>query len=373
MIYLDNAASTSIEPEVIELMCRLTGENFGNPSSIHEHGRRSKLLIENSRKRIATLLGVSSSEIIFTSGGTEANNLILWSCLLDLKIKHFVTSPLEHPAVLKTLENISKHFDLKISYVNVNSEGHIDIGHLDLLLKNSPPSVVSLMHANNEIGNLLPVKQVKKMCDKHNALFHSDTVQTIGKYQINLHSLGFDFAVASAHKFHGPKGAGFVYTKSGIEIKPFITGGVQERNIRAGTENVYGIAGMALALELAMKDIEKNQKYIAGLKQNLKEKIKQEIPEIEFYGDESKEGLYTIVNLRLPANERSEMLPHKLDIEGICVSGGSACSSGSSKPSHVISSLGLKPERPSLRISFSKYNKQDEVDKLIRALKKIYL
>lgn len=371
MIYFDNAASTPLEPEVAKLISKLISEEYGNPSSIHENGRRSKILIENSRKKIASLLGVSSSEIIFTSGGTEANNHILWNCTLGLKIINYITSRLEHPAVLRTLESISKHFDLSINYVNVDQAGNTDTGHLNDLLANSPRSVVSLMHANNEIGNLLPASQVKKICDKHNAIFHSDTVQTIGKYHMNLRSLGFDYAVASAHKFHGPKGAGFIYAGSGEKINPFITGGMQERNLRAGTENVYGIAGMALALELAMNDIEKNRKYISGLKHRFKKKIQQEFAEIEFYGDNKKEGLYTIVNLRLPTSKSFEMLPVKLDIEGISVSGGSACSSGSNKPSHVISSLGLKPEKPSLRVSFSKFNKPEEIDEFVKTLKKI--
>ncbi len=369
MIYFDNAASTPPEPEVVKLVNNLMRDNFGNPSSIHEYGRRARVVIENSRKTIASLLGVSSSEIIFTSGGTEANNHILWSCFLDLKIKHFVTSPLEHPSVLNTLKNISNHFKANISYVKINSRGQTDIDHLGRILKNSPPSVVSLMHANNEIGNLLPLKQVKKICNKHNAIFHSDTVQTIGKYEMDLHSSGFDFAIASAHKFHGPKGVGFAYINSGKKIKPLITGGMQERSLRAGTENVCYIAGMSLALELAMKDIEKKQKHISKLKSRLIEKIKNELPDIKFYGCEDKEGLYTLINLSLPPGESSEMLPVKLDIEGIAVSGGSACSSGSNKPSNVISSLGIKPQRPSLRISFSKYNTADEIDTFFEKLK----
>ncbi len=371
MIYFDNAASTPLEPGVCELIGKLMHEEFGNPSSIHEHGRRSKTLVENSRKKIATLLGVSSSEIIFTSGGTEANNHILWNCTLGLQIRNYITSRLEHPSVLRTLENISKYFDVSINYVDVDARGNIDIQHLDDLLAKSPRSLVSLMHANNEIGNLLPVKQVKKICDNHNSIFHSDTVQTIGKYNIKLRSLGFDYAVASAHKFHGPKGAGFIYAGSGEKINPFITGGMQERSLRAGTENVCAIAGMALALELAVNDVEKNRKYISGLKQRLKEKLQQEFADIEFYGDNEKEGLYTIVNLRLPSNKNFEMLPFRLDIEGIAVSGGSACSSGSTKPSHVISSLGLKPEKQSLRVSFSKFNKPEEIDKFVKVLKKL--
>ncbi len=373
MIYFDNAASTPVEPEVTQLVHDLMRDNYGNPSSLHEPGRRSRVVIEEARKTIAELLGVSSSEIVFTSGGTEANNHILWSCFLDLKIQHFITSPLEHPAVLNTLKNISNHFDIKISYVNINSQGHIDIEHLDHILKNSPLTLVSLMHANNEIGNLLPVNQVKKLCDNHKALFHSDTVQTIGKYQMDLHSLGFDFAVASAHKFHGPKGVGFSYINSDKELKSFITGGMQERDLRAGTENIYCIAGMALALEIAMKDIKENQKHISNLKSRLIGKITRELPEIEFYGDEKKEGLYSIINLKLPQTEHSEMLPIKLDIEGIAVSGGSACSSGSNKPSHVISPLDPEEARPSLRVSFSKFNTTKEIDVFVETLKNIYL
>ncbi len=372
MIYFDNAASAPVEPEVVKLINRLIGENYGNPSSIHELGRRSRVLIENSRKKIARLINVSPSEIIFTSGGTEANNHILWSCFLDLKFKHFVTSYLEHPSVLNTLDNLAKHFGIKISYVNHNSKGHIDTSHLEALLKDSPPAVVSLMHANNEIGNLIPLNQVKDICQKHGAVFFSDTVQTIGKFRIEAESFGFDFATASAHKFHGPKGVGFIYAKSTNKMKSFITGGSQEKNLRGGTENVYGIAGMALALEIAMKEIKKNHSYISGLKFKLIDILSKELPEIEFNGDVKNKSLYTIINLRLPKSDKSEMLLANLDIEGIAVSGGNACSSGSNKASHVLKSVGVKPENPSIRVSLSKYNEVWELEKFTKILKKVY-
>ena len=372
MIYFDNAASTPIEPEVIELINKTMKEYFGNPSSPHEYGRRSKVLIENSRKSIANLVGVSSSEIIFTSGGTEANNHILWSCILDLKRYHFITSPIEHPSVLNTLDNISRHFDIKVTHVAIDSKGHIDTDHLDNILKTSPPSVVCLMHANSEIGNLLPVKKVNKICKNHNAIFFSDTVQSIGKFNINLNDSGFDLAIGSAHKFHGLKSTGFIYLSPDSKLKPLITGGAQENNMRAGTENVYGIAGMSKALEIAMRDVEKNQNHISQLKQKLIEMIKEELPEIEFNGDVNVKGIHTIINLRLPASEKSEMLLANLDIEGFAVTSGSACSSGSNKPSRVITSLGVPPEKPSLRISFSKYNKPGEIEKFVETLKQIY-
>lgn len=371
-IYFDNAASTPIDPVVIKLTKKLMHENFGNPSSIHNYGRHAKVLIENSRKSIANILNVSPSNIIFTSGGTEANNHILWNCVLNLGINNFITSPLEHPSVISTLKNISNYFKIKVNYVDINSKGNIDLKHLDFILKNSPASVVSLMHANNEIGNLLPVKQVKKICKSHKAIFHSDTVQTTGKFEMDLNALGFDFATASAHKFYGPKGTGFIYASSNNQIKSLITGGSQERNIKAGTENIHGIAGMALALEIAAKNFDKNLNHISSLKNRMIKRIKQELPEIGFYGESENKGLYTILNLKLPPNEKSEMLQNNLDIDGIAVSAGNACSSGVSNYSHVISALVEKTKNPSLRISFGKQNRNEEVEKLINTLKKIY-
>ncbi len=370
LIYLDNAASTPMSEAVIAAMNDCMRDVYGNPSSVHDQGRRARVLVEQSRRTIAKLLQVSPAEVFFTSGGTEANNAILWGCYHDLQIKHYITSRLEHPAVLQCLEAIRSNYGIHIHFVDITENGHVNTEHLEALLAEFPDALVSLMHANNEIGNLLSVNVVSGLCKKYNALFHSDTVQTVGKFHTNISKSGFDFAVASAHKFHGPKGVGFMYVRSGHFFKAFIRGGGQERNMRAGTENVYGIVGMAKALEEAHENMEKEIKDIKGLKTDCMHLLKQHIPEIKFHGDAEGSSLHTILNVSLPEGVDGEMLLPALDIEGICVSSGSACASGASKGSHVLAAIGADSNRPSMRISFSRYNTEAEIKKLVEVLRR---
>ncbi len=370
-VYFDNAASTPLDREVLQVMEHCQWEVYGNPSSVHEHGRKARVELEQSRRTIAGIMNVSPSEVFFTSGGTEANNAILWGCALDGRIRNFITSPLEHPAVLRPLELICREKGMGLHYVKNGNTGHVDLEHLSLLLGKYPDALVSLMHANNETGNLIPVKAVAELCREHGALFHSDTVQTIGKFETNIQKLGFDYAVASAHKFHGPKGAGFMVIKGGREFSPIIRGGGQERNMRAGTENVYGIAGMAKALEISAGRIEKDMEHISGLKSELIRLLYENIDGVQFNGDAEGSSLYTILNITLPARVDPEMLLPALDIEGYSVSTGSACSSGSNKGSHVLEALGRSGTEASLRVSFSRYNTIDEARGLAGVLKKL--
>ncbi len=370
MIYFDNAASTPVYDEVNELMFKLQKDAFGNPSAAHSYGRKAKVEIENSRKRFAKYFNADPSEIFFTSGGTEANNAILWGCAKDLGRKVFITSPTEHPCVLNTLEALVKLFDIDVFFVDVDNEGNVDFEHLEKLLMLHKNSVVSLMHANNETGFLLPLAKISELCKKYNALFHTDIVQTAGKLNIDLHALGVNFAGGSAHKFHGPKGVGFMFVKSDSFFKPYITGGAQERNLRAGTENIAGICGMEKALSISLEKIEQTYKHISSLKTEMIDVLKKEIADIKFYGNEEN-SLYSILNISLPSNFQKEMLLAKLDIEGIAVSMGSACSSGANKGSHVLTAIGADPERPAIRVSFSKYNKIEEVHKFAEVLKSI--
>lgn len=372
-VYFDNAATTPLHPEVIEAMLPVMKNQFGNPSSIHGYGREARSAIEASRKTVAKLLNVAPSEIFFTSGGTEANNTAIRCCIRDHKIKHAISSPIEHHAVEHTLEELAHRGEIKLSLVKIDSKGRIDLSHLEELLKNNERSFVSLMHANNEIGTLLPIKKVGELCRKYNAIFHSDTVQTMGHYTYDLQHIPVDFITCAAHKFHGPKGAGFLFINSRLKISPFITGGAQERNMRGGTENIYGIIGLAKALEIACRDLEKDHAYVSSLKQYMVKKVKEEIPGVEFNGDESENSLYTVLNISFPPSDISEMLLFNLDICGIAASGGSACSSGSEIGSHVLKGIGADPNRPAVRFSFSKFNTTEEIDYCIEKLKELFL
>lgn len=372
MIYFDNAASTPMHEEVITVVADCMHNVYGNPSSVHEPGRRARVVVEQSRRTIARLLNASPAEIFFTSGGTEASNAILWGCHKDLGRRSFITGRLEHPAVLKTLESLKKMMGVEVHFVCHHPNGHVCLDHLEELLSAHPASVVSLMHANNEIGSLLPLKKVAALCSQYGALFHSDTVQTIGKLQLDLSKGLLDFAVASAHKFHGPKGVGFMYVKKGRVLTPFVTGGGQEREMRAGTENVCGIAGMAKALEMAYADMETDQKHIFSLKQACMKLLLESIPGVDFYGDPSGSSLHSILNISLPKGKQTEMLLPALDIRGICVSSGSACSSGSIKQSAVLQALDANPEMSSIRVSFSRYNTLEEVQRFVQHLSDIH-
>ena len=371
-IYLDNAATTPLLAEVVEAMQVCMRDVFGNPSSVHAPGRKARVEVERARRTISKLLQVSPGEIFFTSGGTEANNAILWGCLRDLKRTHFITSGLEHPAVLQTLEAMVKYAGAVVSMVDNDDAGRLDLDHLEFLLKQHPNSVVSLMHANNEIGNLLPVNEVGLLCRRYDALFHSDTVQTAGKFMLNMKQLPFDFAVASAHKFHGPKGVGFMYVRPGKYFRPFIHGGGQERNMRAGTENVYGIVGMARAFQLAHATMEEDQQHIRDLRKQFMDALREQLPEASFNGDAHGSALHSILNILLPAGLDAEMLLPRLDMEGISVSSGSACSSGAAGSSHVLTTLGVDQSRPSIRVSFSRFNTIEDAKRLIDVLVNLY-
>lgn len=389
-VYLDNAATTRLDPEVLEAMLPLLTEQFGNPSSIHTHGRKVRSAIEKARKTVAQLLNTSPAEIFFTSGGTEADNTALLSSIETYGITHAISSPLEHHAVLHTLEYAAKRGLIQLDLVNIGPDGTLDLGHLEQLLAQNRAahpngSLVSLMHGNNEIGNLLPLQQVGELCRHYKAVFHSDTVQTMGHYRHDLQRLPIDFIVGAAHKFHGPKGVGFLYangnTKAGRgAIHPFIHGGSQERNQRGGTENVYGIVGLAKALEIAYRDMDTHRAHIESLKRRMIDQLRTRFNDldggpIQFNGMSADvdNSLYTVLNVSLPASDLSDMLLFNLDIAKISASGGSACSSGSEIGSHVLSALpGLDPNRGYVRFSFGKYNTADEIDYAVETLVGLY-
>ncbi|HEY0110382.1 MAG TPA: cysteine desulfurase family protein, partial [Fibrella sp.] len=366
-VYFDNAATTRLDPVVLEAMLPLMQENFGNPSSIHGHGRVVRSAIERARKTVASLLNAAPAEIFFTSGGTEADNTAICGSIDTYGITHAITSPLEHHAVLHTLEYLAKTGKIKLSLVAVDERGRLDYEHLGTLLKANPHSLVSLMHGNNEIGNLLDMDRVGELCQEYGAVWHSDTVQTMGHYRHDVQSLKADFLVGAAHKFHGPKGVGFLYARPTARpsIHPFIHGGSQERNRRGGTENVYGIVGLAKALEIAYAEMDAHRKHIEGLKSRMIDQLRNNIEHVGFNGDSADldKSLYTVLSVSLPSTDMSDMLLFNLDIAGISVSGGSACSSGSDVGSHVLGALpGLDPNRGNIRFSFGKYNTAEEVD-----------
>ena len=370
--YLDNAATTPLDKEVLEAMLPSMTEHFGNPSSIHAWGRQTRATLEQARKSVARLMNCSPSEIFFTSGGTEADNMAIRCSIEGLNLKHAITSPIEHHAVLHTLESMADRGQIKLSLVKLTDKGHIDLGHLEELLKNNDRSFVSLMHANNEIGNLLPIKKVGEICKKYDAIFHSDTVQTVGHYEIDLKDIHVHFLNCAAHKFHGPKGIGFIYINSDIHVAPLIFGGAQERNMRGGTENVYGIIGLAKAMEIAYRDLKAHQESIQALKTYMIQQLEKNLPGVTFNGDAKGSSLFTVLNVCLPPTDNAEMLVFNLDINGIAASAGSACSSGSNVGSHVLRAIGTDMSRPSVRFSFSKYNTKEEIDYAVSKLKELF-
>jgi len=372
-VYLDNAATTSIHPEVIDAMVPLMKNQYGNPSSIHSFGRETRAAIETARKTVSTLLGVTPAEIFFTSGGTEANNMAIRCSIQDMKLTHAITSCIEHHAVLHTMEEMAHKGTIRLSMVNLDSFGRLDLAHLEQLLASNERSFVSLMHANNELGTVNPISKIGELCHRYKAVYHCDTVQTMGHFPLNLRELPVDFVSCAAHKFHGPKGVGFIYISNKVKITPFITGGAQERNMRGGTENLYGIIGLAKALEISFRDMAEDQKHIQGLKTYMIGKLKEQIPEVRFNGDIDDQHLYTVLNVSFPPSENAEMLLFNLDIAGIAASGGSACSSGSNVGSHVLKGIGADPDRPAVRFSFSRYNTQEEIDYAIEKLKEFFL
>ena len=372
-IYLDNAATTPIDPEVWKEMQPYFEQFTANPSSIHSHGRQAKVIVEKARKTIATLLNASPSEIFFTSGGTEADNTVIQSCVLYGGIKTIITSPLEHHAVLHTAEAWGKLGMVDLKIVKVDTNGVIDLADLESLLSTSPNALVSLMHGNNEIGNLLDLHAVGNLCEKYGALFHSDTVQTMGHFVHNVQELPVHFLVGAGHKFHGPKGIGFLYAKSGTKFSPLMHGGAQERNQRGGTENVYGMVGIAKALTLAYQEMAAHETYIKDLKTYFIQGLQNNFPGIEFNGlsADLDKSLYTVLNVRFPKIQDGDMLLFKLDIEKISASGGSACSSGTSVGSHVLTALNPNAEGAAVRFSFSKNNTRAEIDRVLEVLSKI--
>jgi cysteine desulfurase len=373
-VYLDNAATTRLDPEVLEVMIPVMAEHYGNPSSIHSNGRAARSLIERARKNIAGILNAAPAEIFFTSGGTEADNTAIRSSIETLGLKHAITSRIEHHAVLHTLEHLSKTGTVKLSYVNLDEDGAVDLAHLEALLKSNPRSLVSLMHGNNEVGNLLDLDAVGDLCEQYDAIFHSDTVQTMGHYRHDLQKIKANFIVGAAHKFHGPKGIGFLYVRPGVKIFPFVHGGAQERNMRGGTENIYGIVGLSKALEIAYRDMDSHRKHIENLKSRMIRGLSESIEGIRFNGlsGQIEKSLYTVLNASLPPSDISDMLLFNLDIAGISVSGGSACSSGTDIGSHVLNELQIPEDRANVRFSFGKYNTEEEIDYAIKTLAELY-
>ena len=371
-IYFDNAATTPLDSQVLEAMMPYMTDRFGNPSSIYSYGRESRMAIENARKIVGKILNAHPAEIFFTSGGTESSNTAITAAVRDLGCSHIVTSPLEHHATLHTVEHLHKRGEAMVSYVNVLPNGHIDLEDLEQKLANNmEKTVVTLMHANNEIGNMLDIQSVGDLCKLYGAIFHSDTVQTVGHFPFDLRNTPVHFITGAGHKFHGPKGVGLLYINENVRIHPYIHGGSQERNMRAGTENVYGIVGFAKALELATANYEQDSGHIKGLKIYMMEQLKKHVKGISFNGDPLGRSLYTVLSVSFPKSEKSEMLLFNLDINHICASGGSACTSGVEQGSHVIRAINNNPNQVTVRFSFSKHNTREEVDAVVGKLKEL--
>lgn len=373
-VYLDNAATTPLAPEVLEAMMPYFTEHFGNPSAQHSYGRESRAAVEQARKKIANLLHAKTSEIIFTSGGTESNNLALVCAVRDLGVQRIITSPIEHHCVLHTIEWLADNHNISVEYLKLKEDGCIDHTHLKALLQNSDAkTLVSVMHGNNEIGVLCDLQVIGELCESYSSLFHSDTVQTMAHFPFDMEKMKVHFLTGSAHKFHGPKGIGFLYARKGLSIKPIIHGGGQERNKRAGTENLYGIIGMAKAMELAYEHLEAERAYILELKNYFYQKLVENFGVIKINGPKDfNNSLYTVLNVSFPPDPRGSLLLFNLDMEGLCVSGGSACTSGASSGSHVINAISNENDRVSIRFSFSKYNTKEELDFALEKVLKVF-
>ena len=369
-IYFDNAATTQLDPQVLEAMMPYMTDKFGNPSSIYSYGRETRMAIETARKSVAKILNAHPAEIFFTSGGTESSNTAIQASIRDLGCRHIITSPIEHHAVSHTVEYLDNMDLVKVSYVKLLPNGHINLENLEeLLAASEEKTLVTLMHANNEIGNLLDIQAVGELCRLYNAIFHSDTVQTVGHFPFNLRDTPVHFITGAAHKFHGPKGVGLLYINENIRIKPYLHGGSQERNMRAGTENIYGIVGFAKALELATENFEADSSHIGTLKYYMHEQLRKHIKGVGFNGDVLGNSLYTVLSVSFPKTEKSEMILFNLDINNICASGGSACTSGAEQGSHVIRAINNNPNQVTVRFSFCKHNTKDEVDAVVEKLK----
>lgn len=374
-VYLDNAATTPLDPQVFEAMLPVLKDGFGNPSSTHAVGRKIKSLIERSRKNIAKHLNCAPGEIFFTSGGTEADNMAIQCAVNDLGVKHIITSCIEHHAVGHTVEKLKRDGLVELSYVHLDEKGHVDLQHLEQLLSVHPKTLVTLMHANNEIGNLLPLQHVSEICEQYGAVFHSDTVQTMAHYRFDMNVLDqVHFLACSAHKFHGPKGIGFLYVNKKNQINPIIHGGAQERNMRGGTENVYGIVGLSKAMDIAFESIEAHQKYVIAIKEYMISRLNESILDVTYNADSANmsKSLYTILSVSLPPTEIASMLLFNMDILGIACSGGSACTSGANIGSHVLTGIEAPMERPTIRFSFSRYTTTQEIDYAVNSLVSFY-
>ena len=372
-VYLDNAATTPIAPEVVEAMIPILTEGFGNPSSTHSFGRNTKALIETSRRSVAKHLNCQPSEIIFTSGGTEADNMAICSAVNLGGVTRIITTKIEHHAVGHTVESLLKSKGVKVDYVKIDNKGNVDLKNLEDLLTSGEKTLVSLMHANNEIATLLPIKKVSEICRKYDALFHSDTVQTMAHYAFDLSELDIDFITCAAHKFHGPKGIGFLYVNKKTKVESLIHGGAQERGLRGGTENVYGIVGLAKAMDLAYEDVEGHQKHVQALKTYMIDELKSLFPDVAFHGEiDPEKSLYTVLNVCFPRTDKAGMLLFTLDLKGIAVSGGSACSSGAAVGSHVLTGIDADMTRPNVRFSFSRYTTKEEIDFALEQIKSVF-
>jgi cysteine desulfurase len=372
-VYLDNAATTPVAPEVVEAMIPVLYHAFGNPSSTHAFGRQAKALIENSRRSIAQALNCAPAELIFTSGGTEADNMALHAAVTQLGVKRIITSAIEHHAVGHTAEALKAHESIEVVNLTLDAKGNINMQELEQLLQDQTPTLVSLMHANNEIATLLPITEVAQLCRRYGAFFHSDTVQTMGHYAFDMAALDIDFITCAAHKFHGPKGVGFLYVNKKTRVNPLIHGGAQERGLRGGTENIAGVVGLAKAIELAYTDIEAHQAHVWGLKSYMITQLQTLFPDVHFHGETSYEkALYTVLNVCLPATPKSGLLLFTLDLKGVAVSGGSACTSGAAKGSHVLEGIGADMSRPNARFSFSRFTTKEEIDYALQQLEQVY-
>ena len=368
-IYLDNASTTSIRPEVIQEMVKVMQTEFGNPSSTHSYGRGAKVILESARKNIAKQLNCSAQEIIFTSSGTEADNWILQNAVQKLEVKRIITTKIEHHAVLYPILALQKEYGITVEFLSILENGHIDYRQLERLLETNIPTLVTLMQVNNETGVVLDMERVATLCKEYKAYFHSDTVQSIGKTEIDVQQLPIDFLTASAHKFHGPKGVGFAFVRKNTPMQSMLLGGEQEKGLRAGTESIHQIAGMAKALEMAYQNLDTERNAIFELKKYAIEKLTAQFPTVKFNG--GLETFYSILNVQLPlSKEKTSLLLFELDMKGIAVSRGSACQSGSSKPSHVLAEFlpAKEIERPSVRLSFSHENTKEEIDYFVSCL-----
>lgn len=372
-VYFDNAATTPISKKVLDKMIPYMEDGFGNPSSIHKRGREIKSVIEKSRSKVADILSCEPGEIFFTSGGTEADNMFIINTVLEKKIDTIITSKVEHHAVLHCCDYLNKTQNINIKYVSINDNGEVDLDDLEKITSNNKNSLVSLMHGNNEIGNINDLKTISKICEKNNVVFHSDTVQTVGHYAIDLNKINIQGIVGSAHKFHGPKGIGFLYLNNKHKISPFIHGGAQERNMRGGTENVYGIVGLSEALTLAYENMATHKEKIIALKSHMIESLRQKVKGVKFNGLSSDldNSLYTVLNASIPNVEDQQMFLFNLDINNIAASAGSACSSGSDSGSHVLKEIKTEEGFVNVRFSFSKYNSIEEVDYVINKIVEI--